>query len=286
MKLLVTGATGHFGGLVVEHLLKSIEAKDIALSVRVPEKARALAERGVDVREGDFDKPETLAKAFRGIDKMLLISTDLDNETRIRQHLQAIDSAKIAGVKHIVYTSIAKASQSALSLAEVHRVTEKAIIDSGLKYTLLRNNWYLENELSNINAAASGAPWVTSAGDGKVGWTLRREYAEAAAKVLSSHGHENKIYDLSSPAHTQDDLAKAVGKALNREVHVLKVSDTAYAEGLKSADLPEFLIELFTDIQKSIRENALDVESADLEMLLGRKPLSLEAAVAELVKAL
>lgn len=286
MKLLVTGATGHFGGLVVEHLLKTIEGKDITVSVRNPEKARSLAERGVDVREGDFDKPETLAKAFKGIDKMLLISTDLDNETRIRQHLQAIASAKAAGVKHLIYTSLAKAPQSSLSLAEVHQVTEKAILDSGLKYTILRNNWYLENELSNIKAVASGAPWITSAEDGKVGWTLRREYAEAAAKVLSSQGHENKIYELSSPAHTQKDLAKATGNALNLEVKLLNVSDKAYAEGLKSANLPEFLIELFTDIQKSIRENALDVEISDLETLLGRKPLSLEAAVAELAKTL
>lgn len=286
MKVLVTGATGHFGGFVVKSLLNKMDAKQIAVSVRNPEKASTLAVIGIDVRHGDFDLPETLATAFEGIDKLLIVSTDLDNETRIRQHLAAVEASKKAGVKHIIYTSVADAPHSPLSLAEVHRRTEKAIVESGIAYTFLRNNWYLENEISSIQAAIAGAPWVTSAQEGKVGWTLKREYAEAAANVLATEGHENKIYELSSQPQTQETLAAIVSKEIGKEIPVLQVSDDGYAEGLRTAQLPEFLVEMFTDIQKSIREGALDVKSSDFEKLLGRAPLSLETAVAELVKGL
>lgn len=284
MKVLVTGATGHFGGLVVKSLLNQMDAKNISVSVRNPEKASSLSKKGIDVRHGDFDLPETLTTAFDGIDKLLIVSTDLDNETRIRQHKTAVAASKTAGVKHIIYTSVADASNSSLALAEVHRQTEKAIIESGIAYTFLRNNWYLENEVSSIQAANAGAPWVTSAESGKVGWTLKREYAEAAANVLASEGHENKIYELSSQPQTQEKLASVVSTVIGKEIPVLQVSDEDYGEGLRAANLPEFLVELFKDIQKSIREGALDVVSSDLEKLLGRKPLSLEEAVEEIVK--
>ena len=286
MKVLVTGATGHFGGLVVEYLLEKMDANNIAISVRNPEKAAKYANKGIDVRQGNFDLPETLETAFDGIDKLLIVSTDLDNETRIRQHRAAVAASKKAGVKHIVYTSVANAPASTLSLAEVHRRTEQAIIDTGIAYTFLRNNWYLENEVSSIQAAAAGAPWVTSAQGGKVGWALRREYAEAAASVLASEGHENTIYELSGEPQTQDTLATVVAKILGREIPVLHVSDEAYAQGLRSAGLPEFVVDLLQGIQKSIREDALDVVSSDLHKLLGRSPLSLEQAVAEIVKGL
>ena len=134
MKILVTGATGQLGSLVVEALLKNDSAKDLAVSVRNPEKAEALRAQGVDVRQGDFDQPETLEKAFAGVDRLLLISTDGDNETRIRQHQTAVDAAKKAGVGFIAYTSVVNADQNTLSLAEVHRATEKAIRESGISY--------------------------------------------------------------------------------------------------------------------------------------------------------
>lgn len=286
MKVLVTGATGHFGGLVVEHLVGKLSPSQIAVSVRNVEKAQALADQGIEVRQGDFDQPETLEKAFSGIDKLLIVSTDLDNATRIRQHSAAVAAAKKAGVKHILYTSVANAPDSSLGLAEVHRHTEAAILETGIPYTFLRNNWYLENEVSSIQAAAAGAPWVTSAKGGKVGWTLRTEYAEAAASALAGEGHENKIYELSSEPQTQEALASAVGKALGKDIPVLQVPDEAYAEGLKSAGLPEFVVELLGGIQKAIRENALDVVSPDLEKLLGRPALTLDAAVAAVVKGL
>jgi len=286
MKLLVTGATGNLGGFVVEALLKKVSAENIVVSVRNPEKAEGLKAKGVDVRFGDFDKPESLESAFAGVDRLLIISTDGDNETRIRQHQTAVEAAKKAQVKLIAYTSVANATGSKLGLAEVHLKTEEAILRTDIPYVFLRNNWYLENEVSNIQGVLAGGQWITSAGEGKVGWALKRDYAEAAATVLAGSGHENKIYELSNKPLSQSELATVVGKTIGKEVVVLNVDDVSYAQGLKAVGLPDFVVDLLTGIQKAIRENALEVESNDFEKLLGRSTTPIEEAVNEIVKSL
>ncbi|MBO2521297.1 MAG: NAD(P)-dependent oxidoreductase [Firmicutes bacterium] len=270
MKFLVTGATGQLGSLVVERLLQSIAPERLAVSVRDPGKAEALRRRGVDVRRGDFDHPETLAEAFAGAERMLLISTTGDNETRIRQHRAAVAAAKAAGVRFIAYTSLAKADSSPLSLAEVHRATEEAIRESGIAYSFLRNNWYLENELGTIQAVMGGAPWITSAGAGRVGWAPRKDYADAAAAVLMGEGHENTVYELSGKPLSYDQLAAEVAAVLGREIRVEHVDDETYARALKDAGVPEPLAAMFTGVQQAIRQGALDVESQDFEKVLGR----------------
>ena len=140
MTMLVTGATGQFGGLVVADLIKRGLAGRLAVSVRQTERAAGLKAQGVDVRQGDFDDPASLARAFAGVERLLLVSTTDDNETRIRQHKTAVRAAQEAGVKFIVYTSIAHADHNPLGLAEVHRATEAAIRASGMPYAFLRSN--------------------------------------------------------------------------------------------------------------------------------------------------
>ena len=270
MKLLVTGTTGKLGKKVVDALLKTVPANQLAVSVRNPEKAEGLRARGVEVRQGDFDVPETLDSAFAGIDRLLIISADGDNETRIRQHANAVAAAERAGVKLIVYTSLANAQESTNLFAPTHKATEAAIKKTGIPYSFLRNNWYLENEISGIQGVLAGAPWVTSAGNGTVGWALQQDYAEAAAAVLSGNGHENTTYELSGKPLTQEELTTALGIALGKEVSVEQVDDATYAEIMKNAGVPEFIIPLLVDIQRSIREGSLDFESNDFEKLLGR----------------
>ncbi|MCY8581496.1 SDR family oxidoreductase [Bacillus haynesii] len=283
MKMLVTGATGKLGSKIVEKLLETVPADQLGVSVRNPEKAEALRARGVDVRKGDFDRPETLESAFRGIDRLLIISADGDNETRIRQHGNAVAAAERAGVRFIAYTSIANARESKNFLAPTHKATEEAILKTGVPYSFLRNNWYLENEMSSIQGVLAGAPWVTSAENGKVGWALQQDYADAAAAVLSGEGHENTVYELSDELLTQEEIASALGEVLGKEVPVQHVDDAAYRDIMKNAGVPDFLIPMVVEIQKGIREGTLEVESDDFEKVLGRPVTPIKEGLAQIV---
>lgn len=282
--MLVTGATGKLGTKVMEILLKNVPASQLAVSVRNPDKAKNLQAHGVEVRQGDFDFPETLDTAFKGIDRLLIISADGDNETRIRQHTNAVAAAERANVNFIAYTSIANAKNSGNFLAPTHRATEEAILKTGIPYSFLRNNWYLENEIPGIQGVIAGAPWVTSAGTGKVGWVLQQEYAEAAAVVLAENGHKNTIYELSGKLFTQEDFAAVLGEVLGKEVPVQQVDDATYGEIMKGAGLPDSLIPMLVDIQKGIREGTLEVESNDFEKLLGRPVTPIKEALTQILR--
>ncbi|TYS17005.1 SDR family oxidoreductase [Rossellomorea vietnamensis] len=286
MKLLVTGATGKLGSKVMEFLLKTVPADQLAVSVRDPEKAESLRSQGVDVRQGDFDHPETLDTAFTGIDRLLIISADGDNDTRIRQHSNAVKAAEHAGVKFIAYTSIANATNSENLMAPPHVATEAAIKETGIPYSFLRNNWYLENEAGSIEAVLAGAPWVTSAGSGKTGWALQQDYAEAAAAVLAGEGHENTVYELSGPLHTLEELVSALGDVLGKDVHIEQVTDEKYAEIMKGLGLPDFVLPIVVGIQESIRNGSLAVESSDFEKVLGHPVTPLNEGLKQIVTAI
>lgn len=282
MKLLVTGATGQLGSLVVEALLKTVPADQLAVSVRDPKKAEHLQARGVDVRQADFTSPTSLATAFAGIDKLLLISSS--DGDRVAQHTAAIEAAKTTGVSFIVYTSAPNAQESSFFLVNDHRATENAIIASGIPYSILRNNWYLENEAGSIKGAAAGAPWLTMGGSGKVGWAVRQDYAEAAANVLSGTGHENKTYELAGKLITYDELAAITAEVLGKDVPVQHVDEATYSEAMKAAGVPEPVIPFLVGVQTAIANGSLAVDSNDLEALLGRKATPLREGIAEIVK--
>lgn len=283
MKIGFTGATGQFGSIVAEALLKTVPADSLVASVRNPEKAESLRALGVDVRHGDFDQPDTLDQAFAGVDRLLIVSADGDNDTRIRQHKAAVDAAVRAGVGFIAYTSVGHAEASSLFLAPVHKATEQFIRESGIPYAFLRNNWYLENEAGSIHAAAAGAPWLTSAGEGKVGWATRRDYAEAAAAVLTGEGHENAVYELSGKPLTQAELAAIAGGVLGKDIRVQQVDDATYSSVMAGAGVPEAALPIVVAIQAAIREGALDIESGDLEKLLQRPQTPLNEGISALV---
>ncbi|MFJ7511932.1 SDR family oxidoreductase [Peribacillus simplex] len=283
MKILVTGATGKLGSKVVETLLKTVPASQLAVSVRNLKKAEGLRARGVEVRHGDFDQPETLDSAFSGIDRLLIISTVGDDETVIRQHANAVAAAQRNQVKFIAYTSVTNASESNLFLAPTHGAREEAILKTGIPYSFLRNNWYLENEIGSIHGVMAGEPWITSAGTGKVGWALQQDYAEAAATVLTGDGHENTVYELSGKLMTQEELASALGTVLGKEVPVQLVDDATYADIMKGAGVPESFLPMFVNMQKSIRDGELEIESNDLEILLCRSSTPINKALSQIV---
>ncbi len=284
MKILVTGATGHLGMKVMDRLIEHGSPRHLIASVTDPKKAEALKKKGVDVRHGDFDFTHTLDHAFKGADRMLLISTMGDNETRIRQQLAAVEAAKQAKIKFIAYTSIAKADKSTLWLAEVHKATETAIRASGIPFCILRNNWYLENELDSIKAALDGGGVATCAGEGKVGWAPRDDFALAAANVLTGMGHSNKVYELSGIPTTYAGFTESLSNALGRKVPLQNVDDAAFSVLLTSSGLKAGMAAFVAGIHRSIREGALDVESGDLENLMGRPLTPMLAALEKLVK--
>ncbi|MRG87634.1 SDR family oxidoreductase [Salinibacillus xinjiangensis] len=285
MKLIVTGATGKLGSKIVDKLLKNVPVDQLVVSVRNPEKAAELRAQGIEVRQGDFDNPESLDAAFAGIDRLLIISADGDNDTRIKQHANAVAAAERAGVNFIAYTSIANATESKNLMAPPHVATEAAIVKTGIPYSFLRNNWYLENETDSIKGVIAGAPWITSAGEGKVGWATQLDYAEAAAKVLAEDGHDNTIYELSGPLYTQGELVQVLSEVLGKEIPVQQVTDDEYAEVMKQVGLPDFVIPIVVGIQESIRNGSLAVESNDFAKVLGRPVTPMKEALSQLVKS-
>lgn len=283
MKIAITGATGQLGELVIQNLLTSTEAKNIVALVRNVEKAQSLKQRGVELRLFNYDQPETLIPALEGIDKLLLISAN-EIGRRTPQHQAVIQAAVSAKVPYIAYTSLLNAPTSPLALAQEHRETEALILQSGLKYTLLRNNWYNENYLANVqqHVAETGILYG-SAQDGKISSASRLDYAEAAAKVLSTEGHENKIYELAgSTSFTLADLASYIANASGNAVDYQNLSAEDYTQALTTAGLPSALINVIVDADIQTAKGAMFSDSKDLEHLIGRKATLIQDQVTTL----
>ena len=186
-KYLITLASSHFGTIAIDFLLKEIPSKNIIATVRDAKKGEKLKEKGIEIRIADYSKPETLKEAFKGVDKLLFISGIPGQAVpRDVQHKNVIEAAKACGIKYIAYTSLINCEKNPAILSGDHKATEKMIKESGIKYSLLRNNWYLENdELLWKLCANEGKDLYNALGEQKIGYALRREYAEAAAKIIA-----------------------------------------------------------------------------------------------------
>lgn len=282
--ILVTGATGHLGGAVIEQLLKSTTTANFAALARDKNKATALTEKGVEIRTGDFDDTASLDKAMQGIDKVLLISTTDPN--RFQQHKNVVDAAKKAGVKHIVYTGITmkNVNTSAIKmLMESHFQTEDYIRESGLTFTFLRNSQYAEV----IQLFAGEHVFETGinlpAGNGKSTFALRREMGEAAANVLLQDGHENKTYAVTgSDVHTYAEIAQMLSELSDKNLSYTDVEASAFEEQLKQFGVPEFAIYLTVGFATDTKNGQFEIVASDLEKLLGRRPASLKDSLKEL----
>ncbi|PRY06404.1 NAD(P)H dehydrogenase (quinone) [Pontibacter ummariensis] len=278
MKIGVTGATGQLGRLVVSKLKEKESADNIVALARSPQKA---ADLGVEAREADYDKPETLERALEGVDRLLLISAS-EVEKRTGQHKNVIEAAKKAGVKQITYTSILHADTSPIDLAESHRATEAAIKDAGIPYTLLRNSWYTENYTNSIPGALAGGAFIGSAGDGKLSTATRADYAEAAAAVLTGEGHEGKTYELAGDeAYTLRELAAEISRQTGRDIPYKNLPADEYAAALTSFGLPEGLAQAIAGWDVAASKGALYDDSQQLSKLIDRPTTPLSAAVAD-----
>lgn len=286
MSLVVTGATGPFGRLVVESLIeRGVPASDITATGRSIDRISDLAAAGVRVVASDYDDPASLDVALAGARVVVLVSGN-EFGRRVEQHRNVVEAAARAGVGRIVYTSIPKADETPLLLAAEHRATEEAIAASGLPYTFVRNSWYVENYLPQIPTYLEHGI-VGAAGEGRVSLAPRRDYADAAAVVATTDGHENAVYELGGESITLAELAAIVGEAAGRPVAYTDVDeDTLRGILVDAAGFPEPVAATFADVDSGIRAGWLHVTSGDLERLIGREPEpvvdSVKAAVASL----
>ncbi|QZA32889.1 SDR family oxidoreductase [Hydrogenibacillus sp. N12] len=268
--IAVTGATGKLGRLVIASLLQRIPANEIVAAVRNPGKASELAAQGVTIREADYTRPATLEAAFAGIDKLLLISSSEIGQ-RVQHHRNVIDAARRAGVKLFVYTSLLHADTSQINLAEEHRQTEAAIRASGLPYVILRNGWYTENYEDTVRSAVQNGVLVGSAGDGRISSASRADYAEAAAVVLTTEGHEGKVYELAGDeAWTMDDLAREISRQVGRVIPYRNVDPEEYASLLIRSGIPEAYARMIAGWDVAIAAGSLFDDGRQLSALIQR----------------
>jgi NAD(P)H dehydrogenase (quinone) len=284
-KIFVTGASGQLGHLVIDSLLKSIPASQVVAGARNTDKADDLAARGVEVCKVDYEEPETLKAAFTDIDKVLLISSS-EIGRRAPQHLAVIDAAKKASVKLLAYTSVLHADSSVLGLADEHRQTEQALINSGIPYVILRNGWYTENYAASVPMAVEHDAFLGSAGNGRISSAARQDYAEAAAAVLlSGKDQAGKIYELAGDnAYTLSELAAEVTRQSGKNIVYKNMPEEAYRNVLVEAGLPEPLAALLADSDTGASKGALFDNSGTLSQLTGHPTTPLADTISATLK--
>lgn len=284
--IAVTGATGQLGRLVIDELIqKGTNPKTIVAVARDESKAVDLISKGVEVRFGDYDSSELLEKAFVGAKKILLISGS-EVGKRISQHTNAINAAKKANVKAIVYTSILNADTSKIQLAVEHLATEKVIHASGLPFVILRNGWYIENYTGQLNGTIERGAIAGCAKDGKISAATRADYASAAAAVLMEDKKSNATYELGGQGFTMTELAQVISKISGKKVEYVDMLETAYEQMLVSVGAPAPMAQLLADADLGALRGDLVTKSQDLQKLIGRPVTTIENAVRTAIKQL
>ncbi|WP_022722667.1 SDR family oxidoreductase [Rhodopseudomonas sp. B29] len=270
-RFLITGASGQLGRLVIDGLLKTVPASQIGVLVRSDKAAAEFAARGLHVHKGDYSLPETLAPAFGGVERALLISSSEVGQ-RLPQHRNAIEAARQGGVKLLAYISLLHADASPLGLAEEHRQTEAALKASGVPYALLRNGWYTENYAASIPAALAHGAMIGSAGDGRIASAARADYAEAAVRVLTaSDDLAGKTYELAGDtSYTLAEFAAELARQSGKTLAYQDLPEAAYKAALVSAGLPEPFAALLADSDAGAAKDALFDDSHSLSKLIGR----------------
>lgn len=276
--IVVTGASGHLGHHAVEQLLEKGER--VVAVARTLDKAKDLAKKGAELRHADYDQPETLAAALAGATKLLLVSAS-EVGKRFPQHKAIVDAAKQAGIQHLVYTSIPKADTAGHALAREHHQTEAYISASGIPYTFQRNAWYIENYTEHLGSTLKLGTLYAAAGDGAVSVATRADYAAAAVAVLTSAGHEGKIYELGGESLTLAQLAEKFSAWAGKAIPYVSLPFADFKGALLGAGLPEPFAHALADADLALGRGELLVTSGDLERLIGRKPTSVDEVLAK-----
>jgi NAD(P)H dehydrogenase (quinone) len=279
--ILVTGAAGQLGQRVIHHLLETykVPAGSIVAATRDPAKLASLAARGVATRKADFDDAASLEAAFKGVDRLLIISTDAlaVPGQRLTQHKSAVEAAAKAGVKHIAYTSMPSPDKSIVTFAPDHLGTENAIKAAGIPYTIIRNAWYFDNYLHGMPHNLQSGSWYTASGDGKVSNISREDCALAIAAALASGTGESATYTLTgSESLTADEIATGIAAAVGKPLQAVKVSDEQLGQGMRGAGLPDFVADMLVSADANIRAGNFDLVTDDFKTLTGKQTQKLK----------
>jgi NAD(P)H dehydrogenase (quinone) len=281
--ILVTGATGHLGSAVISQLLKNTPAHNIVAFARDENKANHLKEKGIEVRIGTYDDISSLNLAMKGIEKLLLISGN--GPTRLQQHKNVIDAAKKAGLRHIIFTSVAlkdmKTAAIRSLMGDLYQA-EDYIKESGLTYTLLRNTLYTGATplFGGVRVIQTGI--LLPSGNGRVPFALRREMGEAAANALLQNGHENQTYEITGSAlYSYVDVARELSALSGKTVTYTDADPLTFPNKLKEFGLPEFVVLLVSGFAADVKSHQFEIVTKDLEKLLGKKPASLKESLKE-----
>ncbi len=278
MVYAITGASGPLGQLTAEALLDRVRPGEIVLITRQPDRLAELTARGVEVRAGDFDRPDTLPAAFDGVDELLLISTDAVG-ARVPQHRAAIEAAAAAGVRRIVYTSVPEpVLGNPAFVVPDHAATEEALRGSELRWTMLRNNLYAEYQLDALQHAASSGRYLTNTGVGRAAYVTRANCAATAAGALTSREVDDTTLDVTGPESLDaHDLARLAAELGTRPVEVQQLDDVAYTASLVTAGVPQTMAIGLTSFGSAIRLGHLAAVTETVQRLSGAAPTPLEA---------
>lgn len=290
MAIIVTGATGAFGRAAAERLLEKVGPSQLILTTRKPEQLTQFATRGVQVRKADFDHPESLADAFAGGERMLLISTPRVG-TRVGQHENAVQAAVKAGVRHIVYTSVMSADKPANpAIVKLdHRATEEIIERSGVNWTFLRDSQYAEAiAMAVIPPALASGTLPDNCHDGQIAFVSRDDCVACAVGVLTQPGHENKAYEITGPELLSFPKAiRMASEMTGKPIAYKPVSDHEMFIYFDSLGIPRhasddpakgpipWCSDDMVTFGRSIREGYFNVLTDHVETITGRKPRAL-----------
>lgn len=280
-RILVTGSTGALGALIVENLVRLVGKERVIATGRNAEKAQRLTAQGVEFRTLDYDQPHTIAAAMSGVDRVVLVSgTDVGR--RVPQHKAVIDAAARAGVKLLGYTSILRADQSPLILAQEHRGTEEVLAASGVPHILLRHGWYTENSTNTAAVAVQYGVVQTCAGAGRFSTATRADYAEGDARLIVADGHApGQRYELAgSTSFSKEEYAALLSRLSGKAVVCQQLGEADFAAALEKVGLPPPVAKIISDSDAGAAKGWLQDDSRTLEKVLGRPTTPLETVVA------
>jgi NAD(P)H dehydrogenase (quinone) len=272
MRIVIASASGQLARATAEYALEKVSPDDVILVSRTPDALAEFAGRGVTVRYGDYDRPESLPAAFEGADRLLLISLH-ELGHRVTQHKNAIDAAKAAGVRHIVYTSYIMVDPACPStVVPDHLRTHELLADSGLDITYLRNGLYAETPVTQILPPAIARGMLVDNTDHARGAFVHRDdCAAVAAAVLTSSGHEGRTYDVTGPELLSfADLTALAAEVSGRPVGYQSVDDASFEAGLREAGVPDDVRGMIVSFGVALRAGWGEPLTDTVERLTGR----------------